>query len=264
LQPALRAYYIGHLGKYVPGKAWALFMRGTLIRDRNVNLGVAVLSAFCEVLTTMASGALLATAVFLTRLPATGLDWNPGAVGLALLALLAVPLFPRVFNAVVRGMATRFRRLEGLRELRLTASMLFQGLVITAGCWLVLGLSVWAMLQAVLPEPPDFTLSGYIYLTGTIALAYVAGFLAIVVPSGVGVREYVLLGLLAPEQSAALVALAVLLLRLVWTTAELLAAGILWVWVPRQSASAALSEVHCQASGIPYNGPRTTDDGLLK
>src|SRR5437667_10316822 len=29
---ALRAYYIGSLGKYVPGKAWALFLRGAMIR----------------------------------------------------------------------------------------------------------------------------------------------------------------------------------------------------------------------------------------
>src|SRR5262245_43065649 len=35
-KPALldagRAYYIGHLGKYVPGKAWALLLRGTTLR----------------------------------------------------------------------------------------------------------------------------------------------------------------------------------------------------------------------------------------
>src|SRR5579885_2551566 len=27
LGAALRAYYIGHLGKYLPGKAWSLFLR---------------------------------------------------------------------------------------------------------------------------------------------------------------------------------------------------------------------------------------------
>src|SRR5690348_14965054 len=32
----LRAYYIGHLGKYVPGKAWALFLRATLARAGGV------------------------------------------------------------------------------------------------------------------------------------------------------------------------------------------------------------------------------------
>src|SRR5438067_1020280 len=50
----VRAYYIGHLGKYVPGKAWALLMRGNLVRGPGVRLGVAIITAFYEVLTTMA------------------------------------------------------------------------------------------------------------------------------------------------------------------------------------------------------------------
>ena len=29
---AIRAYYLGQMGKYLPGKAWALFLRAALIR----------------------------------------------------------------------------------------------------------------------------------------------------------------------------------------------------------------------------------------
>ena len=46
-------------------------------------------------------------------------------------------------------------------------------------------------------------------------------------PSGVGVREYFLLALLGFAGPEALVAMAVLLLRLVWTATELLLAGLL-------------------------------------
>ena len=60
LLPAIRAYYISQLGKYLPGKAWALMMRGGLIKGPEVKLGVALITTFYEVLTTMASGALLA------------------------------------------------------------------------------------------------------------------------------------------------------------------------------------------------------------
>src|SRR5262245_29479586 len=42
LRAAVRAYYIGHLGKYVPGKAWALLLRGNLVRGPRVKLGVAI------------------------------------------------------------------------------------------------------------------------------------------------------------------------------------------------------------------------------
>jgi uncharacterized membrane protein YbhN (UPF0104 family) len=66
-----------------------------------------------------------------------------------------------------------------------------------------------------------------------VALAYVAGFLAVFLPGGVGVREALLLALLRPELAhqgvrgaEAVAALAVVLLRLVWTVAELLMAAV--------------------------------------
>src|SRR5205823_12180519 len=55
---AVRAYYVGQLGKYVPGKALALLVRGTMVQGPGVRLGVALITAFYEVLTTMAAGAL--------------------------------------------------------------------------------------------------------------------------------------------------------------------------------------------------------------
>src|SRR5262249_17686290 len=49
----LRAYYLSQLGKYLPGKAWALMMRGTLAAGPDVKLSVALITTFYEVLTTM-------------------------------------------------------------------------------------------------------------------------------------------------------------------------------------------------------------------
>src|SRR5258708_1681166 len=48
---AIRAYFIGHLGKYVPGKAWALLLRTTLSGGPNVRLSAAALTAVYETLT---------------------------------------------------------------------------------------------------------------------------------------------------------------------------------------------------------------------
>src|SRR5439155_26520624 len=56
----VRAHYIGQMGKYLPGKAWALFLRSNLVRSPTTRVGVAVLTSFYEVFLTMLSGALLA------------------------------------------------------------------------------------------------------------------------------------------------------------------------------------------------------------
>src|SRR5262245_45219164 len=62
--PLARAYYVGQLGKYVPGKALSLLMRASYARSAGVSPGVAGMTAFYEVLVTMGSGALLATIVY--------------------------------------------------------------------------------------------------------------------------------------------------------------------------------------------------------
>src|SRR3974377_914554 len=58
----LRAYYIGHLGKYVPGKAMVIVLRTGLLYGR-VDTGIAVASVFLEKLPMMAVGACIAVPV---------------------------------------------------------------------------------------------------------------------------------------------------------------------------------------------------------
>jgi uncharacterized membrane protein YbhN (UPF0104 family) len=224
----VRGYFLGHLGKYVPGKAWALLLRADCVAGPEVRFGVAIISSFYEVLTTMAAGALVAAAVFTVdprHVP--GLDWHPLWTGLILLALCGVPLLPGVFNFVVARMARRFEKIESYALPRLRLTTLVAGLAATSAGWALLGLAVWALLQAVLPEPPALGLETWARCTGSIGLAYVAGFLAVFLPGGIGVREYLLRYLLAFAGPEALIVVAVLLLRVVWTAAEVLLAGVL-------------------------------------
>src|SRR5262249_52374368 len=122
---------------------------------------------------------------------------------------------------------------------RVPASALAEGLAVTAGCWLLWGLSLWAIFQAVCNQPPVWDTSVWLRWTGLMGVAYVAGFI-LPVPGGLGVREFFLTFFLVPELAAlatgesdprAVVVLAVVLLRLVWTTAELVIAAVVY-WFP--------------------------------
>jgi hypothetical protein len=65
----LRAYFLGHLGKYVPGKAMAVILRIAAVRRWAPTMRIAILSIMLETLTMMAVGAFLAAALsaFLLR-----------------------------------------------------------------------------------------------------------------------------------------------------------------------------------------------------
>ena len=76
--------------------------------------------------------------------------------------------------------------------------------------------------------------------TAIAALSYVAGFVA-QTPGGLGVRELILQQFLVPRLGGeAPAVVAVLLLRLLWTTGELVAAGVLF-WLPVKKAASGLT-----------------------
>jgi hypothetical protein len=268
---SIRAHFVGQMGKYLPGKAWALVVRAGVVRGDGVGLGIALMTSFYEVLTTMAAGALLATVVFTLHAPdlfslpdlhefrrllprgtpETG-PIDPRVwvwLSLALFVVIGGPILPPIFNRIAHRIAAPFRVADAAPLPRVRTAHLLEGLVVTSGCWLMMGASVWAILQAVLAEPPAFTLETWSRYTAFMALAYVAGFVIIVVPSGLGVREFLLLLFLVPEisqqpgMSAAeardAAALAVVLLRLLWTAAEVVIVGVLYYkvafkWLPGQ------------------------------
>jgi hypothetical protein len=64
---AVRAYYCGHLGKYIPGKATVLVIRAGLLKDRGCPARLAALTAAYETLMLMGVG-LASAAALLPRL----------------------------------------------------------------------------------------------------------------------------------------------------------------------------------------------------
>jgi uncharacterized membrane protein YbhN (UPF0104 family) len=113
------------------------------------------------------------------------------------------------------------------------------GLLITAVGWFVMGLSLWAVLQALLPEPLEWDFARWGRCTAAVALGWVAGFLAVVTPGGLGVREVIFERLLTPEiaevapavDAAGLAVVVALVLRLLWTAGDIIMVGVVY-WLP--------------------------------
>lgn len=235
LPVALRAYFLGQLGKYVPGKAWALIVRADQAAGPGVNFGVSVVTAFYEVFTSMASGALVAAVVFYFEPPVfRGYDFPPHFTGLILLAVCGLPLLPGVFNFMATRLGRRFPSLDVLHMPRMRLPVLLQGIVLCGVGWAAMGLSLWACLAAVVDPLPELTIGWWAYSSAIVGLAYALGFAAFVLPAGAGVREWVLVEfLLCVTPSRGLLAAAVLLLRLAWTIGEIAMAATLAALVRR-------------------------------
>jgi glycosyltransferase 2 family protein len=227
LDQTLRAYYLSHLGKYVPGKAMVVVIRSGAICGGGVNVGVAAVSVFFETLTMMAVGSFLAAGIVALRVRDESLlFW----LALGMMVASGVPTIPYVFR--------RLARLAGVGKsdpavaenlAKLGFGTLVLGWVCMAAVWVMLALSLWAAFRAMGIEHlgPWEHLSGYV---ASVSLAMVAGFVALI-PGGLGVREVVLLKLLIRlfDINAAEAAVASALLRLVWLVAELLISIMLYI-----------------------------------
>ncbi len=236
LGETLRAYYIGHLGKYVPGKAMVVVIRAGLIRSHRVDTGVAAVSVFFETLTMMAVGAF-AAAAYLALFFRGQLVWSYAAAALMVISL--VPTLPPVFKRLAR-LARVGKSDPGIAGKldRLGYGTLITGWVFSLTGWLLLGMSYWATLRAMGIEGLDPLSDLPRYVAG-VALAVVGGFLLLILPGGVGVREAFLAKLMLPyieglgQPGANATAWAsAFLLRLVWTVAELTISAIAYV-LPR-------------------------------
>jgi glycosyltransferase 2 family protein len=223
--PLTRAYYIGHLGKYVPGKAMVVVLRAGCLRGEGVGAAAATASVFYETLSTMAVGALVAAAILAV--------WHRDQVELVLIALaLAVaagaPALPGVFQWIARLAGIEraapgvIGRLSGLS----IRGLLIWWLAIAIG-WCLLGASLWATLQSIEYTPTLAAGREIVLCTAVGALSIVAGF-ASMIPGGIGVRELVMLELLAPAVGSGPALVCAVLARLAWLVAELAISTILY------------------------------------
>jgi uncharacterized membrane protein YbhN (UPF0104 family) len=229
--PTARAYFIGHLGKYVPGKAMVVVLRTSLVRGRGVDATTAAICVFVETLTLMAVGACFASALL-----ATLYRQYSGLLFLGVLMMLGagVPTLPPIFRRLVKLL--QVQRLNPQIELSLQGidwRLMLRGWVSMSIGWCLMGLSLWAVLQS-LPEELVRTtpqLEHIPLIAASVALAMVAGFLSLI-PGGLGVRELVVIPLLAPVFGDVGAIVSAVLLRLIWLLAELAMSGILYVLAP--------------------------------
>jgi len=249
----LRAYFISQGGKYVPGKIWVILLRIRMLGgDRQSRIAVGV-TAFAEAMTSMATGAMIGA--FLLPLIVEQVD-IPG-LPLALAALAAVPVAVVVLNRLVVRFLKK-RRPPGTPTLPgIPPAYLVVGLAIDALGWMLMALSLWLAIQGLTEESIPLDVPMYGRLVAINCLSYVAGFVALFAPAGAGIREGLMQKLLAvqliPLMGDSAVGFAVvvaLVVRVVWTVAEVVAAGVLWklVRTPAEglSISSPSSDVHAE------------------
>jgi uncharacterized membrane protein YbhN (UPF0104 family) len=225
---ALRTWLVSNMGRYLPGSMWHLVGRVTLGRAGGVAGGGGALAVVLE----QGLQLLAALAIVVASLP----FWPGSSIvrQWAWVALLVpvglVALHPRVFyptlNTVLAWVgrarvppAVGYRRLLGYAALHGLAH-LANGLALGFAA-VALG-APWTSLPA---------------MVGAALFAWTAGYLTVIAPGGLGVREVAVTAAAAPLVGAEVAAVAAALWRLANVATELVAAGLAELGWRRASAA---------------------------
>lgn len=224
---SLRAYYVGYLGKYVPGKALVVVIRAAMVKSPRVDVGVAAVSVFVETLTLMAVGAVVSAVIIAVLFRE---QWLLMLIAVGLGVCAGIPTFPPLFRKIIglfRVAKASPQVAAAVQGLRL--GLMSRGWVAMAISWVLMGMSLWATLHALPETTADLNDIRRVLplLVASISLATVAGFMSLI-PGGAFVRELVVIELLKPTFGDVPAIISAVVMRLVSIVSEVLISTILY------------------------------------
>ncbi|MBM4465225.1 MAG: flippase-like domain-containing protein [Chloroflexi bacterium] len=220
LRKGMKIYFLSNLGWYVPGKVWYAVGRAYLGQREGVSAGVISTSVLMEIVLSLTSSALMATLALPLLSPLSGA--KSLYLGVAVLVLGLAVLHPAPMKLALALLERVLPGAERVANPPLRYSVMMGLLVGYLFTWGFVGAAFFTLLNAVHP----LSLAWLPTVMAIYAVSWMAGFLAPFAPSGLGVREGVMILLLGQLLSVPAVTAAAILFR-VW----LILAGVLWAVV---------------------------------
>jgi glycosyltransferase 2 family protein len=212
LTSGMRVFFLGQLGKYLPGSVWPLLAQMELGRGYKVPRRSSGAAVMIFMLLILGTGLLVAA----LALPFLGDDalrrygWT-----LVVLPVAAVVLYPPVLNRILAAGLRLARRdpMPNPLSLRGVLAAVGWGLV----GWVLYGVHVWVLARMLGVDGAGLLARS----TGAFAAAWCVGFLIVIAPAGGGAREAALIVLLGTGVGTARATVIAVVSRLLVTLGDL-------------------------------------------
>ena len=229
---AARIWFISNLGRYLPGKVWQIGAMGVMAQEAGVSsvaaVGSALVVSLVHVIIGFAVVGLTGRDLFVSIVP-PGTPLTP----ILTLAVVLVLIAPRLLPVVATGASKVLRRPFAIPRLPVRA--IWVAVVGSAIAWVLFGLAFHWLGIGLLSHPTGDAADSVAVFT----LSYLAGFLALIAPGGIGVREGVMAllltraGIATPSEATWLVVAS----RLWLTLLEILPGALLLALSVRRRSS---------------------------
>ena len=220
LPKAITAYLYSILGKYIPGKVFMLMARIPAYQEEGKSISKVTVCFFVEnICTLLGAGLLFLVSLFF--FPNELLNqYRWGAV--LLVIAFFVCIHPKVINFFLGFLEKKLKK-----DLRIpiTYPQMLKVVAMFFGNWLIVGVGFYILACSIFPIPA----SELLYAAGIFAVSCIIGILAVFSPSGLGVREGIMvlgLGLVMPTEYAVIISI---VSRLWMSVSELVLIAIAYI-----------------------------------
>jgi hypothetical protein len=216
-----------NLGKYIPGKIWGMFARGSYLKQRHdIDVGRIIQATYIEQMYLLGSGVILASLI-VAAISSRPILWAVAPV--ISLVIIIASVYQKPLTSMIR-FAHRLGRSDATYELQnfdLPAIRQLAMLVMYVVVWLLLSMVMYGLYLALFQAEISWHMAAVMTLSCIAGMS--AGFVAIFSPGGVGVREAVSGGILAAYMPMSDAILLVLLFRIWLAVLEVIVGGTLYL-----------------------------------
>jgi hypothetical protein len=207
----LRMWAISELMRYIPGNVWSFAARYKGSREGGAARSSSIIALIVEALS-LVSGAAIVTLVSRPH------GW-----------LLAVCLGIIVVSVAILIILPHLKKMPRFAEMKPIPNAF--GLVVWyVLVWVTFGLAAATIWKAF----PQANLMGWLNALSANVAAWLAGYLSLITPMGLGVREVAFVGLVPAALGVSLASLVALVTRLWMIVSELVFVSIVVVWTRRK------------------------------
>jgi hypothetical protein len=219
----LRVYFLSNLANDIPGSLWYMASRVQMSRDKGLSTLRTSMGLVYETGLLVWSGCVVGAYAAVSVLPYNSLSMAVLATTLVVLSLLMI--HPAVANLLLRYVLHVLKRPSA--KVNVTFGWGLELLLVSIGVWVAGGLSLFYLLKAF---HPALLLVHLADITSASALAWTVGFLAPWAPSGLGVRDGLLVWLLEAYIPSPLPVIAAVASRMVTAFEDVSWAFIVLPW----------------------------------
>jgi hypothetical protein len=186
---AARIWFISNLGRYVPGKVWQIASMGLLAQRAGISPLIATGSSILVNLVALTAGAGVVALTGSSLLAGAPLAW--AAIVVAGVVILLAPRLTKLLARLASAMLNRQVSAPGIPERGTWLAALA-----CAAAWILYGTAFWALARGVAIEAAG----GVPLYIAAFTASYLLGYVTVIAPGGIVVREAALVALAAKFQ----------------------------------------------------------------